>query len=144
MKLNFREMLFRIWYWYVSKVDKNAEVLFMNYGFSEDGKHISLDPKNEANRYSIQLYNHLAVDAEINNKDIIEIGCGRGGGLEYITNTFQPASATGVDLNGRAVKFCNQHYKQENMNFSEYYVSGGTICNKRRTQRSGVPLYCAR
>lgn len=119
MKLNFRELLFRIWYWYVSKVDKNAEVLFMNYGFAEEGKHISLDPKNESNRYSIQLYNHLAIDANINNKDIIEIGCGRGGGLEYITNTFQPASATGVDLNGRAIKFCNQHYKQKNMSFKQ-------------------------
>ena len=26
------DAFFRIWYWYISKVDKNAEITFMNYG----------------------------------------------------------------------------------------------------------------
>lgn len=119
MKFNFRETLFRIWYWYVSKVDKNAEVLFMNYGFSENDSEVNLDDKNEANRYSIQLYHHLAVETEIKDKDIVEIGCGRGGGLSYITNTFSPSSAKGVDLNQRAVDFGNQYYNNTKMSFEQ-------------------------
>lgn len=117
MKFNFRESLFRIWYWYVSKVDKNAEVLFMNYGFAEDGKNVTLDDQNEPNRYSIQLYNHLACETEIKDKDIVEIGCGRGGGLSYITNSYAPASAIGIDLNDRAISFCKDHYKQKELTF---------------------------
>ncbi len=117
MKFNFRESVFRIWYWYVNKIDKNAEVLFMNYGFSENGQNIPLDDKNEPNRYSIQLYHHLANEAEIKNKDIVEIGCGRGGGLSYIANQFSPASAIGVDLDKRAMSFCNDHYKEKELSF---------------------------
>lgn len=118
MKFNFREGLFRIWYWYVNKVDKNAEILFMNYGYSDDSK-VSLDAANELNRYSIQLYHHLASAAEIENKDIIEIGCGRGGGLSYITKSFSPASAKGIDLDKRAVSFCNKFYVHDNLSFQQ-------------------------
>ncbi|MBI9052798.1 MAG: class I SAM-dependent methyltransferase [Bacteroidales bacterium] len=117
MKFNIRESMFRIWYWYVNKVDKNAEVLFMNYGYSDNDQKVSLNVQNEPNRYSIQLYHHLAVETEIKNKDIAEIGCGRGGGLSYITNNFSPASAKGVDLDSIAVSFGNRHYNDNKMSF---------------------------
>jgi len=59
MKYNFRESMFRIWYWYVNKVDRNADILFMNSGFSDKDQEIPLDEQNESNRYSIQLYHYL-------------------------------------------------------------------------------------
>lgn len=117
MKFNFRESLFKIWYWYVNKVDKNAQVLFMNYGFSDKDQPVKMNEQNEPNRYSIQLYHHLAEEAEIKNKDIVEIGCGRGGGLNYITENFSPASAKGVDLDSRAATFCNNHYSSDKLSF---------------------------
>ncbi len=117
MKFNFREYLFRIWYWYVNKVDKRAEVLFMNYGYSAADQDVTIDSENEFNRYSIQLYHHLACEAELKNKDVVEIGCGRGGGLSYITDTFLPATVKGVDLDSRAVSFCNSFYTQDSLSF---------------------------
>lgn len=117
MKFNFRESLFRIWYWYVNKVDKNAEILFMNYGYAENNQNIPLNKQDEPNRYSIQLYHHLAIETDIKDKDIVEIGCGRGGGLSYITENFSPASAKGIDLDKRAATFCNQYYKNEKLSF---------------------------
>jgi ubiquinone/menaquinone biosynthesis C-methylase UbiE len=119
MNLNFREILFRAWYWYVNKADKNAEIVFMNYGFGGKDCHIPLDEYNEPNRYSIQLYHHLAKQVEIKNKHIVEIGCGRGGGLSYITSNFSPASAKGIDLVKKAVSFCNRHHKLEGLSFSQ-------------------------
>jgi SAM-dependent methyltransferase len=117
MKFNFRESLFKIWYWYVNKVDKNAQVLFMNYGFCDKNQPVTLSEQNEPNRYSIQLYHHLAEETEIKNKDIVEIGCGRGGGLNYITENFSPTSAKGVDLDSRAANFCNKHYSSDKLSF---------------------------
>ena len=90
IKFNFREYLFKIWYLYVNKVDKNAEVLFMNYGYSNNDQIITLDQKDEINRYSIQLYAHFTADVPIKDKDIVEIGSGRGGGLNFLTKTFKP------------------------------------------------------
>ncbi|MFC2106695.1 class I SAM-dependent methyltransferase [Bacteroidota bacterium] len=117
MKFNFRESLFRIWYWYVNRADKNAEILFMNYGYSEKDQETSLEKEDEANRYSIQLYHHLASSASIKGKDIVEIGCGRGGGLSYIVKNFQPATAIGVDLDKLAVSFSNSHYSLKGLSF---------------------------
>jgi ubiquinone/menaquinone biosynthesis C-methylase UbiE len=119
MKRGIREGLFRIWYWYVSKADKNAEVLFMNYGYSDNGQKVSLEDSNEINRYSIQLYNHLATEADISGKDIAEIGCGRGGGLSFLFNTYKPKTAKGVDLNKLAISFCKRYYKSEGLSFTQ-------------------------
>ncbi len=117
MEFNFREKLFRAWYWYVSKIDKNAEILFMNYGYNDNSQNVPIDKHHEHNRYPIQLYHHLACEAEIANKDIVEIGSGRGGGLSYITRTFKPATAKGIDLNRTAIQFCNRHYKTDGLKF---------------------------
>jgi SAM-dependent methyltransferase len=117
MKFNFRERLFRFWYWYVNKVDKEGDILFMNYGYSDQDQEIPIDEENEPDRYPIQLYHHLASTTGIKNKDIVEIGCGRGGGLYYITKNFSPASAKGVDLDKQAVSFCNRHYRLDGLTF---------------------------
>jgi len=117
MKVSFREIMFKIWYWYVNKIDKNGEILFLNYGYSNGNQKISIDKQDELNRYHIQLYHHLVSATKIKNKDVVEIGCGRGGGLFYITKNFSPASAKGVDLNKQAVSFCNCHYSLNGLIF---------------------------
>jgi ubiquinone/menaquinone biosynthesis C-methylase UbiE len=119
MKFSIHETLFRILYWLVSKVDKNAEILLMNFGYSDDVLMPQDNGKNEREKYSVNLYHHLAVETELKDKDIVEIGCGRGGGLAYITTTFHPASAIGIDLEKEAVKFCNRHYKIDGMSFAQ-------------------------
>ncbi len=117
MKEKLRNVFFKFWYWYVSTVDKNAEVVFMNYGYSKDNRKIELDENDEKNRYSIQLYHLVATGAEIKGEDILEVGCGRGGGLSYINRTFAPNSAIGIDLNKKAIKFCNKKYLSEKIKF---------------------------
>lgn len=114
-----REWMFRVWYWYVNNTDKNAEVLFMNYGYSGPGIPLKLDPKDEPNRYSAQLYHLLGSAVDLRDKDIAEIGCGRGGGLSYVVRAFSPATALGVDLDMRAAKFCSTHYKLKGMSFAQ-------------------------
>lgn len=114
-----RELMFKGWYWYVNNIDKKAEVLFMNYGYTHQNMPVTLEPRDEPNRYSAQLYHLLGNAAELKNKDIAEIGCGRGGGLSYIVRTFAPATAMGIDLDKRAAKFCNSHYKLKGMSFKQ-------------------------
>jgi ubiquinone/menaquinone biosynthesis C-methylase UbiE len=117
MKEKLKNVFFRIWYWYVSTVDKNAEVIFMNYGYSKDNHKIKLDASDEKNRYSAQLYNLVATGTDIEGKDILEVGCGRGGGLSYIYRYLLPSSATGVDLNRKAIEFCKKYYSREDIKF---------------------------
>jgi ubiquinone/menaquinone biosynthesis C-methylase UbiE len=117
MMISFRKWMFRIWYWYVNRADKNAEVLFMNYGYKYAGDQIELEPADEPNRYSVQLYHLLGSSAAIAGKNIAEIGCGRGGGLSYIVRTFAPASARGIDISTSAINFCRKNYNLEGLTF---------------------------
>lgn len=119
MKINLRSLLFRGWYWYVNKIDKNGDILFMNYGYENPDEKIALEPQDETNRYSIQLYHRLANAVSLENKDIVEIGCGRGGGLEYITRRFSPAGALGIDLDKSAAQFGNKHYSIDKLRFMQ-------------------------
>jgi ubiquinone/menaquinone biosynthesis C-methylase UbiE len=114
---NLKNVFFRIWYWYINTIDKDAEVTFMNYGYSKDNQKIKLDETDEKNRYSIQLYNYVATGTDIKGKTVLEVGCGRGGGLSYINRYLLPGEATGVDLNKKAVKFCKTHYSNEKIKF---------------------------
>ncbi len=109
--------IFRKWYWYISKIDRRKEILFMNFGYHNDNEKIDLSEEDEKNRVSIQLYNKLVSFADLSDKNICEIGCGRGGGLSYVHETFKPASSTGLDLNRKAVDFCNGYYNQEGLTF---------------------------
>jgi len=113
----FVEGFFRSWYRFVNNADKKAEVVFMNYGFAEDTDNISLEAKDEPNRFPIQLYHQLVRAHDLQNKDILEIGCGRGGGLAFLTKLLQPLSATGIDLDPTAVEFCNKHWSKPGLSF---------------------------
>lgn len=114
---NLREWIFRTWYWYVNSVDKNAEVLFMNYGYS-NGEEVTLPKQSdEDNRYSIQLYHLLANAVDLKQKHVLEVGSGRGGGLAFVNTHFRPESATGMDLDKHAVSFSNRYYNSPNLSF---------------------------
>lgn len=117
MKEKLRSIFYKIWYWYISTIDKNAEVIFMNFGYSNNDEKIELEEEDEKNRYSAQLYNFIATGVDIEGKNILEIGCGRGGGLSYINRYLSPKSVTGIDLNKKAIKFCKNHYREKNNTF---------------------------
>jgi len=115
----FRSLMFRVWYWYISKIDADNEVVFMNYGYEDPSEKIRLDAEDESNRYSIQLYHRLASAVDLKNKTIVEVGCGRGGGLSYITKTFSPSKALGIDLEKKAVDFASKYHTEKGLSFKQ-------------------------
>ena len=119
MKKELKKLIYRFWYWYLSAIDEKGDILFMNWGYDNENEEIQLTAGDEPNRYSIQLYHRLAQKVDIKCKDILEIGCGRGGGLDYIARTFKPATALGIDLEQRATDFGNKHFKVEGLSFKQ-------------------------
>jgi ubiquinone/menaquinone biosynthesis C-methylase UbiE len=117
--VQFRDLLFRVWYWYISNIDKNAEVTFMNFGYSSPDQKVDLKPDDESNRYSIQLYHMLVSSIDLQGKSLLEIGCGRGGGLSWVAKHFPLKSILGVDLNERASKFSQKYYKIDGLSFMQ-------------------------
>jgi SAM-dependent methyltransferase len=107
------------WYSLVNRLDTNGEARLLNYGFAAlDGVKIDLDPQLERDRYAIQLYHHVAAQVSVAAKDLLEVGCGRGGGASYVARTFAPRRYVGLDINKTSIAFDQRFYReQRNLEF---------------------------
>lgn len=116
-----RRPMWRIWHNLLIRFDKDSTVNFMNYGYAglNGDKSIELKDEDEENRYCIQLYDHVVSNVNLENKKVIEVGSGRGGGANYIARYYKPQKYTGVDISSGVIKFCNQCYNVPGLTFLE-------------------------
>ena len=105
-----------LWHWFYNQLavkDKAGQLLFMNYGYAirteQAGKfELALSVEDEPFRYTIQLYQHVVAGLDLDDKEIVEIGCGRGGGGSFLLRYHKPRFYTGVDLSESAIQWCKQ------------------------------------
>jgi ubiquinone/menaquinone biosynthesis C-methylase UbiE len=115
-----KRWLWRSWYQFMARRYRQADWKFMNYGYAQlppVGTPLSLEPRDEADRCSIQLYHHVAAAVPLAGKAVLEVGCGRGGGSDYVARYLQPASMTGVDFSESAVEFCRRTHHSSLLRF---------------------------
>ncbi len=85
---------------------------FMNYGYAAATVDVDTPPLrscDERDRLCIQLYLHAIDHSDLRDRDVLEVGSGRGGGASYISRYLQPRSMTGMDFSQQAVDLCNRH-----------------------------------
>jgi ubiquinone/menaquinone biosynthesis C-methylase UbiE len=113
--------MWRIWHNLLIRFDKDSTVNFMNYGYAglNGDVPIELKKEDEENRYCIQLYDHVVNSVDLENKKVIEVGSGRGGGADYIARYYKPSEYTGVDISSGVIKFCKQCYNVKGLTFQE-------------------------
>jgi ubiquinone/menaquinone biosynthesis C-methylase UbiE len=92
---------------------------FMNYGFTPTHGEPLLDLPNDPKiqKYSLQMYHYLAAKADLQGKQILEIGSGRGGGAKHVASYFKPASYTGLDIASSAVELANKIHQVPGLKF---------------------------
>ena len=94
----------------------------MNYGYADlqaDAPPLELLPADEAERYPIALYHHVATLAPVAGHDVLEVGSGRGGGASYVARYLKPAQLVGIDLSGKAVAFSNRQHLVDSLHFRQ-------------------------
>ena len=85
-------------------------------GVGEDG--VGDDGVGEGeDRYGLALYGAVAAPGELAGKQVLEVGCGRGGGAAYVFERFRPSSMTGVDLARTAIERCRRRYGRPGLTF---------------------------
>jgi len=113
------DKMWRWWYQRLAKAKAWGDFGFMNYGFIDENPPI-LESEDESDRLFIQLYHMNIRDVELDDKTVLEVGSGRGGGANWIARTYSPKSLIGIDYSAAAVKLCNHMYgRQNNLNFME-------------------------
>lgn len=93
--------------------------VFMNYGYADDDSEVKLElaPEDEENRYFISMYARTLSQIQGSDRDILEVGCGRGGGSAWIARTQNPRSMTGVDISQKAIDLCQKLHHHENLKY---------------------------
>ena len=89
----------------------------MNYGFHSSGLELKLQEEDEIERYPIQLYSFVANQADVKDKNILEVGSGRGGGASFIARYLLPSYVTGIDISKDAIELCSKIYSIPNLDF---------------------------
>lgn len=130
-KLNWISLLFfkltqlsshsqqRFWqflYNQMAKRDTSGQFIFMNYGYhpAADLPPLTLHATDEPFRYFIQLYDRIVQDVTLEGKDVVEVGCGRGGGGSFVIRYHNPQTYTGIDLSDKAITWCRQTFPFKN------------------------------
>ena len=73
---------------------------FMNYGYAEES--------GAASNASLRLYEELAGHVPLDGKKLLEVGCGRGGGIRHLRQQHEMARAVGCDLSPQAIALCQK------------------------------------
>ena len=76
-----------------------------------------LDAEDEADRSCIQLYDVVARAAPLAGREVLEVGCGRGGGAAYVARYLEPRRMVAVDLSPRAVALCRARFDLPGLSF---------------------------
>lgn len=102
------------------KVEDSPEICFLNYGFAPlngSSPELELQPRDEANRVYIQLYQSVLGGVDLAGRDVLEVSSGRGGGSRYVKEYRGPRMVCGLDRAARAVVFCTRTHAQPGLRF---------------------------
>jgi len=117
----FRRRYWSKYYNRVKDIYNNEDFLFMNLGYASTNPEEEQPPEeiNQINRFSEQLYHHVIGDQTVQGKEVLEVGCGRGGGSAYMMRQFNPEKLTAVDIAETAVALCQEVHQQSGIHFQQ-------------------------
>lgn len=109
-------------YQYVNRIDaEDKQVRLMNYGWIDPQARqplMPLDAEEEPDRNALQLYHRVVTAVDLRDKEVLEVGCGRGGGAAYIAKYLDPRRVLGVDFCATSTVFANRYWKRPRLHFS--------------------------
>jgi len=113
-----KRLLWRGWYQFLAVRYRDPQWTFMNYGYrSPEAAEPPLPPADEPDRSCIQLYDVVARGASLAGRELLEVGCGRGGGAAYVARALGPRRVVAVDLSPAAIALCRRRFRQPNLAF---------------------------
>jgi len=112
--------LWRFFHSLIHSRDRKHRIRFMNYGYIDEElskSPIKLKEEDVIERFCVNMYHQTVAEVDLAGKDVLEIGCGRGGGADYISRYMKPKTYIGLDLNNKVVKACNKTYNNPGLSF---------------------------
>lgn len=115
-----RDAMMIAWYDRLARWDGQGRLSFLNHGYAPtDGppETLELSPDDAANRYWIQLYDHLARRVDWSGKRALEVSSGPGGGADWLARAYAPATMTGIDLARASIRAAERRLGRTGLRF---------------------------
>lgn len=113
-----RERLWTAMYNMAGAVEARDHV-FMNLGYAAlDCESVPATPE-ELHVYAEALYAHLVGPEGLAGSDVLDVGCGRGGGSAHLMKRFQPRSVLGIDRAQQLVARCDLLHQLPGLAFKQ-------------------------
>jgi len=116
----FKKLSKHFFYQYLAHIAQMADWKFMNYGYAfiKDVQGApQLDLSDEPNRCSIQLYHHLIHAVSLDGHKVLDIGCGRGAGPDYLKRYLKVKDIIGLDASEKVLNHCRKVYQAQGLVF---------------------------
>ncbi|HLW91564.1 MAG TPA: class I SAM-dependent methyltransferase [Roseiarcus sp.] len=117
-----RPTLWRSFYGALAAYSRRAEYwTFMNYGYLYDDSSLvpALAALDQVERYPIYLYHRVAARVDLKDRDVLEVGSGRGGGVSYLKRYLGARRVLGVDIAQSAIAFCRRVHRIDGVEFRQ-------------------------
>ncbi len=72
---------------------------------------------HEAQHARTVAYAGVSLDSRTHRREVLEVGCGRGGGGAYVAEHFRVSRLTGLDFSGAAIRFARAHHADPRLRF---------------------------
>ena len=101
-------------------VISDPRFVFMNHGYASDDAEADyswLQPADRDQKYSYNLVRKLVSGIDLDGKDIVDVGCGRGGSCSYFSRYAEPRTIVGIDRSAGNIEFCRKTHLFDNVEF---------------------------
>ncbi len=92
----------------------DVDAACMNYGYAPLEGQPALDGDEP---FGHGLYEHVAGARDLAGQEVLEIGCGRGGGAAFVARRFDVGRLTGLDFSEKSIAYCREHHRDPRLRF---------------------------
>lgn len=96
----------------------DTRFVFQNHGYAEDGEELTwLAPEDEDHKYPLNLARYLVAGVELDDREILDVGCGRGGTCSFLVRYFRPRRVVGLDYSKSCLALCQRAHQYPRLGF---------------------------
>jgi SAM-dependent methyltransferase len=120
LRPRLQKAISKLVYGFASRAGADTGMTFLNYGYAPleaDVAAYDSAAVEDPDRFGCNLYERVASGAPLEGRDVLEVGCGRGGGAAFLFERHRPRSLVGLDLAASAIERAGREQGRAGLDF---------------------------